>query len=171
MGKYPSISPTGYFTIYYVYEKDSTDLIYIGVTSYRAKKRCNGSKWFSPYKHSVEEVFYFDNREDAEEWETYLINLFYPVFNIANGPGTTGVKQDEIWLKRKSESRSWYKNTKEHNKNIGIANGKRVMCVETGDVFYSMAEAARWCNGSDSKISLVTRGKRKTHKGYRWKLI
>lgn len=46
---------------------------------------------------------------------------------------------------------------------------KKVMCVETGIVYVSIAEASRQTGLSHSKISLVCCGKRNTTGGYHWK--
>jgi len=164
---WPSIQPTGYHTIYFVYCKHSTDLLYVGVTGYRLKKRFNSNKWFRERDMWYEPVMYFVDRSIAEEWEAHFIKFLKPPLNIR----FCGYKQTDEFIQKRTEARRGYLNTTTHNRKIGEANGLKVRCVETGDEFYSMAEAARWCNGSDSKISLVTRGKRKTHKGYKWELV
>ena len=171
MTKWPSISPTGYHTIYFIYCKHSTDLLYVGVTGYRLKKRLNSNKWFRSKDMWAEEVMYFCDRETAEDWEEYLICYFNPPRNKYLAPKGRGQKQDQVWINKRAEAVRGTVATESRKRKIGEANGKKVRCVDTGDIFYSMAEAARWCNGSESKISLVTRGKRKTHKGYRWELI
>lgn len=48
---------------------------------------------------------------------------------------------------------------------------KKVMCVETGIIYVSMAEASRQTGTTQSKISLVCCGKRKTTGGYHWKFV
>lgn len=45
---------------------------------------------------------------------------------------------------------------------------KRVICVETGEIFPSICSAARSVNGSDSAISKCCRGIWKKYKGYHW---
>jgi len=171
MNKWPSISPTGYHTIYFVYCRHSTDLLYIGVTGYRLKKRFNSNKWFRPKDMWYEPVMVFSGREEAEDWEEYLICYFNPPKNKYLAAKGKGQKQDIEWVQRRANAVRGTKASEERKRKIGEANGHKVRCVETGDEFYSLSEAARWCGGSDSKISLVVRGKRKSHKGYKWELI
>ncbi len=59
-------------------------------------------------------------------------------------------------------------------KGCGQCNGgtrKRVRCVETGEVFESMAEAAREVGVGPSKICNVCKGLRKTAAGYSWQYV
>lgn len=49
--------------------------------------------------------------------------------------------------------------------------GQRVKCLETGDIFQSLKDAAKWCNGNWSCISACIKGKVKTHRGYHWEKI
>lgn len=165
--QWPSISRTGYHTIYFVYCKHSTDLLYVGVTGYRLKKRFNSNKWFKREDMWFEPVMYFIDRVEAEEWEYHFIKFLKPPMNIR----FSGYKQTDEFIQKRVTARMGYKNTVQHNKKIGEANGKPVRCVDTGQVFESMSEAARWCGGNNSKICSVTKGKRKTHKGYRWELV
>ena len=43
---------------------------------------------------------------------------------------------------------------------------KRVMCVETQEVFESVTKAGEWCDAPATNISAVCKGKRRTAKGY-----
>lgn len=56
---------------------------------------------------------------------------------------------------------------KELRKSLVVA----VMNIDTGEVFDSVASAARSCNGRGSDISTVCRGNQKTAFGYHWKYI
>lgn len=49
--------------------------------------------------------------------------------------------------------------------------GRTVQCLETGQVFKTVQDAADWCGSSSlaSSIVKVCRGKRKTSGGYHWK--
>ncbi len=169
--RYPSISPTGFHTVYAIYCRHSTDLLYIGVTGYRLKKRLNSNKWFKPRDMWAEPILHFADRAEAEDWEEYLICYFNPPKNKYLTSKGKGQKQSEVWVKKRVARRNGYKNTDSHNKKIGEANSIKVLCVETGEIFESMTAAARWCEGNNSKISKVVSGQRKTHKGYRWKLV
>lgn len=58
--------------------------------------------------------------------------------------------------------------SKKTKKTIQEKCGQKVKCAETGKIFPSLKEAARWCNGSWSEISACTRGKIKKAYGYTW---
>ena len=62
-------------------------------------------------------------------------------------------------------------NSEEH-KNILIESRKRkVMCIETGEIFESGRQAAEKLKLNRSKISNVCKGKRKSTGGYRFKFV
>ena len=48
---------------------------------------------------------------------------------------------------------------------------KRVMCVETQEVFESVTKAGEWCGAPTTNISAVCKGKRRTAKGYHWEYV
>lgn len=48
---------------------------------------------------------------------------------------------------------------------------KRVMCVETQEVFESVTKAGKWCDAPTTNISAVCKGKRRTAKGYHWEYV
>lgn len=168
---YPCQRKTGHTKIYEIRCKDSHKLLYIGVTEGHVNRRCNSNKKYNPKTMYCKEIAQFQSHKEAEHWEAILIKRYKPELNEALGPGQTGIKQSPEIIYKRTKSMEWYKHDDQTKIKIGIANGYKVRCVETGDEFYSMAEAARWCGGSDSKISKVTRGLRKTHKGYHWELV
>lgn len=51
------------------------------------------------------------------------------------------------------------------------ATSKKVLCVETGEVYKSLSEADRQLGISFKNISNVLRGKSKTAGGYHWKYV
>lgn len=169
--RYPSQQKTGHFKVYEIRHKESNKLLYIGVTSYTLSRRCSGNSQYNYKIMYVQEVGQFDTRDEAEEIESILIKRYRPPFNQATGPRSTGIKQSREWVNKRVNNRRPYTHSADVRQKIGKANGHRVKCVETDQIFYSLAEAARWCDGQDSKISLVVRGKRKTHKGYHWELV
>ena len=65
--------------------------------------------------------------------------------------------------------------TDEHKEKISLACkqrwGKKIVCIETGQCFDSITDAAKWCNGKRSVISLCCKGKVKTSYGYHWKYL
>ena len=52
-----------------------------------------------------------------------------------------------------------------------ISNGKKVRCIETGEIFYSMGEAARRIGTDQSSICQVCRGKRPHTKGLHFEYV
>lgn len=48
---------------------------------------------------------------------------------------------------------------------------KRVMCLETQEVFESVTKAGEWCDAPVTNISAVCKGKRRTAKGYHWEYV
>lgn len=48
---------------------------------------------------------------------------------------------------------------------------KRVICIESGEIFSSIRAAARWANVNDEAIRRVCHGKNKTSAGYHWSFV
>ena len=48
---------------------------------------------------------------------------------------------------------------------------KRVICLETQEVFESVTKAGEWCDAPTTNISAVCKGKRRTAKGYHWEYV
>lgn len=64
-----------------------------------------------------------------------------------------------------------HKHSQETLRKIAIANGKPVVCVETGEKFYSVADASRSIGKSYSSVWNVVVGRRKTAGGFHWKYL
>lgn len=56
-------------------------------------------------------------------------------------------------------------------KKYGESRGKKVKCVETGEIYCSTREAERQTGFNHTHISDACRGKLKTYKGYHWEYI
>lgn len=56
------------------------------------------------------------------------------------------------------------------NKYVGDKNptSKKVLCIETGEIFSCIKEAKEWCNGN---VSQCVRGLSKTAGGYHWQYV
>ena len=54
------------------------------------------------------------------------------------------------------------------NQRVANANKIKVKCIETGEIFNSVSEAASAVGGQAAGISYCIRGERKTHKGLHW---
>ena len=81
-------------------------------------------------------------------------------------------QEEHISLHNKGRSHS-----EEAKRKIGKAlknrkdQSKKVMCVETGEIFESVNEASRKTRISIARISEVCNGKRKTTGGYHWSFV
>lgn len=73
--------------------------------------------------------------------------------------------------KRISEVMKGKKYSEEHKRKIGKAHSKKVLCVETGEVFESTRDAQRKTGIHQSSISYACNGKYKTTGGYHWKFV
>lgn len=153
--------------------------MYIGITGRDPKTR-----WSKGYKHSVKidraiRKYGWDGfdhtvlvsnltKEQAEEIEENLIHDLQTQddrygYNIQNG-GNAPKMTDET--KRKISDAN-----KGHGYRGGGSPKRMVLCVETGVVFESCGDAARWCGSNSSHISNACRGNFEKTKGYHWKFV
>ena len=151
--------------------------MYVGITGKGAAHRWNkGYRHCTKLNHAIKKYGWdgFDHRvlvdnitkEQAEEIEHNLIeDLMLQSdqygYNIANG-GSAPVMTDET-KKKISEANMG------HPDRGGGVPRRKVLCVETGTIFDSCSEAARWCGSNSSHISNACRGKFEKTKGYHWK--
>ena len=79
--------------------------------------------------------------------------------------------------KRVGEAHKGKKLSEEHKRKLGEVRknrkdlSKKVLCVETGEIFPSTHEATRKTGIAYTSISLVCLGKRKTAGGFHWKWL
>lgn len=64
-----------------------------------------------------------------------------------------------------------HKHSQETLRKIAIANGKPVICIETGEIFCSVADASRSIGKSYSSVWNVVAGKKITAGGFHWKYL
>lgn len=106
------------------------------------------------------------SKEEAEVIEQNLIQDLETQddrygYNIANG-GRVHCMSDETKKKISDKQKG--------HRDYGGGNPKRkVLCVETGQVFESCSEAARWSGSNSSHISNACRGNFEKTKGYHWR--
>ena len=150
--------------------------MYVGITGKGAKHRWGkGYRHCTKLYHAIKKYGWdgFDHRvlvdnltkEDAEEIEQNLISdLMLQAdqygYNIADG-GSAPVMSEET-RRKISEA------NKGHHGRGGGSPKRKVLCVETGVVFDSCSDAARWCGSNSSHISNACRGKFEKTKGYHW---
>lgn len=73
--------------------------------------------------------------------------------------------------KRFSELRKGRKLSDEWKKHIAESQCKKVLCVEKGEVFDSIQNAADYYNLKPTHITRVCKGKRKTTGGFHWRYV
>lgn len=64
-----------------------------------------------------------------------------------------------------------HKHSQETLRKIAIANGKPVICIETGEIFCSVADASKSIGKSHSSVWNVVAGKKITAGGFHWKYL
>ncbi len=62
-------------------------------------------------------------------------------------------------------------NSESHNRKIGEANSRPLICLNDGKVFKSIREASLKLGLTEGKVSLVCNGKRPHTKGYKFKFL
>jgi group I intron endonuclease len=70
-----------------------------------------------------------------------------------------------------SEAHKGLRHTEESIEKMRKVHSKRVLCVETGEVYSSVLEAAKTIGAYPQNISAVCCGKQKTCAGYKWMYI
>lgn len=115
-----------------------------------------------------------DNRVENLRWVTHKENANNKITRCK----VLALASDPERLKNLNHTGERY--SEEHRKNIGLGNKgntncgwnkKAVICVETGIVYKSQAEAQKETNIHFSSIGQVCLGKRKTAGGYHWKFM
>lgn len=82
-----------------------------------------------------------------------------------------GEPYSKCFCRRCSEARKGKKLSEEHKRKLFEARSKRVICVETGEVFESTRDASRKTGIANGNISNVCNGKHKRAGGYHWKYV
>ena len=112
-----------------------------------------------------------DNRVENLRWATRSENMNNPLTKEKCREMNKGKHRSEETKKKISESGKGRILSEESKKKIGKGNGKPVYCIELDKIFESTCEASRELGISQSSISLVCRGKRKTAGGYHWEYV
>ena len=82
-----------------------------------------------------------------------------------------GMKFSEEAKRKMSETRKGKHFSEEHKRKIIEAHSKKVLCLETNEVFESTRDAQRKTGIFHNSISNVCNGKFKTAGGYHWKFV
>lgn len=100
-----------------------------------------------------------DNRVENLEWSTYPEQMHHGTCQERISEAKKGKEHTEETRRKMSESK---KGSKNHN-------ARKVRCVETGEVFGSMAEAKEWLGKGD--IGACLAGRQHTAGGYSWEYV
>ena len=98
------------------------------------------------------------------EWCTYEYNLNY---------GTRSEKASKSLKDREFSEETKHKMSENHADVRGEKNprARKVICVETKQIFDTLKQAGEWCNISKENICQCCKGRQKTAGGYHWKYL
>lgn len=82
-----------------------------------------------------------------------------------------GKKQPSELVAKRTAKMMGHEVSKETRKKLMIANGTKIICVETGVIFHSICDAARKMGVNQSCISAALIGRQKTSAGYHWEYL
>lgn len=127
------------------------------------------------------EIICYCNEEDLDELEMFYINKYNSAdshygYNLDKSARGTGRKSEETKrkmseVKKGNTAMCGIKLSEEWKKHLSEAqpHKKRVICIDTGEVYESFADAARRTGLNRSKIVSVCTGKRKTTGGLKFR--
>jgi hypothetical protein len=186
------------FYTYAHYTKDTNEIFYIGKgsvnkqTVYRRALAKNGRNcyWNNKVKkhggYKVEILAHWETEEEAFDHEKLLISCFKNLTNLTTGgDGCSGRVQSQEEKNKRAESLRGKKRTEKALENMSKAQKrnkvaldtlkqerektkKKVLCIDTGQVFNSLSEAGLVTSIPFQNISKACLGKRPSAGGYRW---
>lgn len=127
------------------------------------------------------EIICYCKEEDLDELEMFYINKYKATdqecgYNLDKSARGTGRKSEETKrkmseVKKGNTAMCGIKLSEEWKKHLSEAqpHKKRVICIDTGEVYESFADAARRTGLNRSKIVSVCTGKRKTTGGLKFR--
>ena len=114
-----------------------------------------------------------NNSAENLEWCSYKYNNTYGTVRERRSEKVRGQKRSEETKQKMSEAKKGKSFTEEHKHNLSESKkggkhpqAKKVICVETGQVFDTIKEAKEWLGKGN--INDCLRGKQKVAGGYHW---
>lgn len=189
------------FYTYAHYTEDTNEIFYIGKGSvnkqaaYRRafSKQGRNRYWVNKVKkhggHKVVILAHWGTEKEAFEHETFLIGCFSNLTNMTvGGEGVAGRVHSQQEKEKRANSLRGKKRTVETLQRMSKAQKinqvaldtlkqerektkKKVLCVDTGQVFSSLSEAGLVTAIPFQNISKACLGKRPKAGGYRWEYI
>ena len=176
--------------VIYKYENLDDGKIYIGKTVQELCKRLRqhtygrgnspldkAIKKYGLEKFDIEVIAEADTEEELNALEMFFIE-FYGCkipdgYNLTDGgEGCKGRIVSEKTRKKLSKSNTGKKLKPEVTAflaSIPKKNRRKVICIETGAVFESLSDAAKWAGVTDSYMCKLCKGKKATGGGYHWR--
>ena len=102
-----------------------------------------------------------NNHIDNLEWCTYKYNSNYSL-RPCSEEARAKMSEAQKGKQKTSETKQKMSMSKKGNKNY---NARKVICIETKEIFNTMDEASKWCHGN---VNRCCSGERKTAGGYHW---
>ena len=130
---------------------------------------------FYSYAELIEKGEYYDVPPEALIFLTHKEHCKIDSFCKRMSEAMKGKKHSEEHKRKNSEAHKGKTFSEEHKRKMSEAQknrkdqSKKVICIETGEIFDSIKDAYRKTGISDSHISMVCNGKLKTTGGYHWK--
>lgn len=127
-------------------------------------------------------ISWADSKKDLDHAEEFFIKHYIQkvgksrMYNATEHAGGVDYHTDES-KKKMSAVKKGHTVSEEHKQKISIicknhpALSKKVLCVETGEIYPSISEACRQTGAYQGSISNVCIGKYKTAGGFHWKFV
>lgn len=181
------------YKVYLLKARHSKEIVYVGLTKQTLYKRFIqhvSHRKFLPKDYFIELVkdeLTIDQAVTLEEllieqYKTRITGWNKSPKSINGYSNTHSEEQKAKWsIERKGRkltdehraklNRKGKQNSETHNKSIGEANSKPIICLTNGKVYPSAQKAAKDLKLNYSKISAVCRGKRPHTHGYIFKFL
>lgn len=151
------------------YEKAIADTTQTWQCHHRLELEITGGVCDVTAKDLTDWNLYYDR--PAEEL-IFLTHSEHRILHMKGKPSITKGQHRSVETRRRiSEAQKGTHRSEETKRKIGKANSKKVLCVETGEVFESIKDTYRKTGMSSGGISAVCNGKRKTTGGYHWRFV